>query len=229
MQMLPRLARRLALVVFLACTVQSGEAATVEEAAAAAFAKFNEALVSRDGAVAARYVDARTEEFYERVRRAALTMPKRQLLKQPLFFQAEVLATRARFGKSELERSEGRDVFTKLAAAGAAGAPNVFESLTLAKIQATKSGGSATAYVSLAGRPDTVPLRVFTEGGGWKIDLTRLLEAQTLELQKKIGVKPHARNASVQSAIEKELLPLIAKRSAQPVSELWTPLARMNN
>lgn len=229
MQM-PRIVQVLALGLALACAAGPSRAATVEEGASAAFAKFKQALADRDGAAAARYADDRSLDFYERVRRAALKMQKDQLLKQSLFFQGEVLAARVRYNKSEIERAEGREIFAKLATAGTADAPNAFGSMTLAKIQATRPGGSAMAHVSLAGRPDTIPLRVYTEGGGWKIDLTRLLEAQAQELQKQLGVKPKASKDAIQSAIEKELFPIIAKRSGKPVSDkLWTPLASVNN
>lgn len=215
------------LLLSLAASVTQGRAASVEEGVSAAFAKFKQALTRRDGAGAARYIDDRTADFYEKIGRAALRMPKDQLLKQPLFFQAAVLSTRLLFGKKEIENAEGRGVYAKLAAAASTGTPG--DSLALVKVQPTKPGASAIAEVTLAGQPDSVGLRVFTQGGGWKIDLSRLLEAETKELQNKIGVTPGAPMDTVQSAIERDLFPIIAHRAGKSVSaKLWTPLANAN-
>src|SRR5436190_3644888 len=108
-----------------------GWAATVEEGVAATFAKFKQALAARDGVLASRYIDDRTATFYENIHRAALTMPKGQLLRQPRFFQLEVFSARLLFGKSEIETTDGRDLYAKLTAVGATG---VSESLNLVKI-----------------------------------------------------------------------------------------------
>ena len=219
---------RMLTALFLGIGFASGPgwAATVEEGVAATFAKFKQAMAARDGVIASRYIDDRTAAFYEKIHRAALTMPQDQLLRQSRFFQLEVFSTRLLVGKSEIENIDGRELYAKLAAAGATGVP---DSLDLVKIRPTRPGASALVYVSLAGRARGVGLRVFTEGGVWKIDLTRLIGAATKKLQKQIPVAPGMSRNAAQLVIERDLFPLIARQSGKPVSEkLWTPLASAN-
>lgn len=219
---------RMLVACFLGIVLSAGQgwAGTVEEGVSAAFAEFKQALVARDGVTASRYIDDRTAAFYENVRSAVLKMPKDQVLKQRRFFQLEVFSTRLLFGKSEIEDTDGRGLYAKLAAAGATG---VSDSLNLGKIRPTRPGASALAYVSVAGRANDVGLRVFTEGGVWKIDLTRLIEAETKKLQRKIRIAPGMSKDAAQSVIERDLFPLIAQQSGKLVSEkLWTPLAHAN-
>lgn len=203
--------------------------ATVEEGVSAAFAVFKQALAARDGPAAARYIDDRTAAYYEKIRRAALRMPKNQLLRQPLFFQFGVLSTRLRFREDEIAGTDGRGFYAKLAADGAAGISEALNSSTLIRIQPTRPGASAIAHVSLAGRPEGTGIRVFSQGGAWKIDLTRFLEAQTKELQSRIGITSKMPAETIQLAIEKDYFPVIAQESGKPASEnLWTPLAHAN-
>lgn len=216
----------LALFLSLAVLAASASAGTVEEGVSTAFANFKQALAARNGAAAANYIDDRTAAFYEKIRRAALRMPKNQLLKEPLFFQIEVFSTRLSFSKAEIEKTDGRGVYTKLAAAGETAALDAFNSLTLIKIQPTRAGASAIAHVSLAGRPGSVPLRFFTQGGVWKIDLIPLLKTATDELQEQIGVTRRTPTETVEKIIERDFFPIMTQQSGKPVTEkVWVPLA----
>jgi hypothetical protein len=217
----------LALVASSGFLVAQGSAATVEEGVSAAFAKFKQALAARDGAAAARYIDDRTAAFYARMRRAALRMPQDRLLKQPLFFQVGVFSTRLRFSKEEVEKTDGRGLYAKLAAGGDPGIPG--DALTVVKIQPTRPGASAIAQVSTAARPDNIGLRVFTQGGAWKIDLSRLLQTETKELQDRLGITAKTPPETVKLVIERDLFPIIAQQSGKPAAEkLWAPLDHAN-
>jgi hypothetical protein len=201
----------------------------VEEGVSIVFMNFKQALGARNGAAAANYIDDRTAAFYEKIRRASLRMPKNQLLKESLYFQIGVFSTRLRFSKAEIEKTDGRGVYAKLAAAGELGAPDAFNSLTLIKVQPTKAGASAIAHVSLAGRPGSVQLRFFTQGGGWKIDLMPLLKIATDELQGQIGITPRTPPETAEKVIERDLFPILAQQSGNPLSgKVWLPLANAN-
>lgn len=219
----------LALFLSLAVPAAPGRTATVEEGVSIAFRNFQQALDARNGTAAANYIDDRTAAFYEKIRRAALRMPKKQLLKESLFFQAGVFSTRLRFSKDEIGKTDGRGVYAKLTAAGETGAPGAFNFLALIKIQPTKAGASALARVSLAGRPGSVQLRFFTQGGVWKIDLMPLLKTAADDLQEQVGITPRTPPETVEKVIERDFFPTLAQQSGKPVSEkVWIPLANAN-
>lgn len=202
---------------------------SVEEPVRAAYASFKSSIMKREGAEAARLVDDETTRYYERVRIAALTMSKAELLKNPLFFQIAVLGTRQYFTRADIEKITGRDLFGKNVDIGDPGATKTFEMVTLGQIKSEQNGLAAFADLEHEGKPTNLTLQFFLKDGRWRIDLMPFMKPAVAELERNIGITPRTPPAVIAEVLERDMFPALAAQTGRPVSQdVWLPMARRN-
>src|SRR5262245_46781478 len=89
-----------------------------EEIVRITFNSYRAAVLGRDGAKAAQYIDDESAALYEKIRVAALVASKAELLKTSLFFQAAVFSVRHHLTKDDIQKITGRDLYGKTVSFG---------------------------------------------------------------------------------------------------------------
>lgn len=200
---------------------------SVDEPVRVTFTAFKHALLSRDGARAAGFIDDETAALYEQMRRAALEAPKAELLKSTLFFQVVVLTVRQNLTKDEIQNISGRDLYGKTVVLGGLSASMGVEALSVVKVFPGPDGHSAMADLGLDGRPEMFRIKLLNQKGRWRVYLMDLIKIGSDEFQARFGVFPTTSPAAVERVVVQYLFPAIVEQSGQPISPaIWTPLAQ---
>jgi hypothetical protein len=197
----------------------------IEQGVLTAFADFKSALLVKDGARAANYVDDGTAALYERIRLSALAAQKVELLKATLHFQVAVLTIRQSFKKADLQTINGRELYGKTVSAGGASGAMGLENLAIMKVYPEKNGLSALADLGLEGRAETFRIQFFNNRGRWQINLRDLITLAADEMEGRLGISRRTPPDVMEGVIEQYLFPAIAEQSGRPVgAEIWVPL-----
>lgn len=155
----------LVVVVPSAAQAQSGDAAV-----RAAFEDYRGALEARDGSRAAGRVTASTVDFYERCRRAALTMPRAELEEQDFIFRYTTLSLRVELTAARLSAMTGQDVFERAVNEGQVGS-----GISRMQIQRVRVDGDEAELRLGHGSGPSAPIQLRRESRRWRVDIAQLI------------------------------------------------------
>jgi len=198
----------LALVLIPACAqAQPGDAAV-----RAAFEDYRGALDARDGSRAARRVTASTIDFYERCRRAALSMPRAELERQDFIFRYTTLSLRVELSAARLSAMTGQDVFERAVNEGQVGSG----AMQIQRVEVT--GDEAEVRLGHRSGGPTAPLQMRRERGRWRVNIAQLV-ALTAPMMARMA-------SSLGDGDENAgLTALLSMSLSQPVDDsVWEPL-----
>jgi hypothetical protein len=160
--------------------------ATTDEAAVRqVFLDYRKAIDAKRGHDAASVAATRTIDYFETMRRAALSMPAAELRKRPTMDRLMALTIRARFEPAVLRKLDGRGLF----------ALGVDEGMVGKDVQSLDPGpvelDGDTARIGLVTRGDSVPpqsgFRFDREKGAWKIDVMSITPLATPVLEQALA------------------------------------------
>jgi hypothetical protein len=156
-----------------------------ETAIRAAFGRYRDALLARDGFGAAAAVTATSHAYYARLRDLALHADRRTLERLGLAEQVAILRLRHEFTAEELMPLSGSELIAT-SVAESWDSSNALQRLQIDKVDLQRDEALATVLPS----SDTAPLsyRFELDHGEWKLDLVHLAQssgpilAEALEL-----------------------------------------------
>ena len=187
-----------------------------EAAVRAAYESYRKAALSRKGTEAAEVMASSAIDYYEQVRKDALTAPYAQLKGKRLIDALAVLSMRAEFDARTLQRLNGREV---LVASLNKGLVNDKSLLKMSLGDIAIEGDRAVAQLRLNGKPQPVDFEFVREDGRWKLDLLDLLNT----------VNPAVVAAAKQAKVSREQfiqLALESQYGAAKAAKLRRPLLR---
>jgi hypothetical protein len=145
--------------------------ASDEKEIRALFDRFWDKVTKRDGEGAVACVDKKTIDWYEGIRKDALTLTKDALQKQDLVRRLWILKFRHDFDRPALAKMSGRDAYARGVALGWLDGP------AKAKLRLAYVGSNGnSAHGIFAGAPELPSFFFEKEPDGWKVNETRLLE-----------------------------------------------------
>lgn len=130
-------------------------------AISATVAGYVDALGARDAATAGSWVTSATFEFYDQLRRLALTSERSELEQRSMMEIVMVLELRSRFTRAELEQTQGRALFDDAITAGMPAEP-----LPLDDVWIDEAAGRAEVRIQ-----GQAVLWLAREQGRWCVDL----------------------------------------------------------
>ncbi len=180
----------------------------------AAFARYRDALLQKDGGAAAGAVDEETVAFYAGIREAALGAAPAVVKKRGLLERMMFLRLRHELDPVALQRMSGGDLLAYGVDKGWVSASSV-ASAALGQVKV--SGVEATGQVLSGGRPTPFSFSFRKSGDGWRFRLMPLMM---------LGEPALKEMAERQGLEENEFLfRLLEQVSGQPVPKsVWEPL-----
>jgi hypothetical protein len=161
------------------------DVAADETAIRAAFGRYRDALLARDGSGAAAAVTGTSHAYYERLRDLALHADRRTLERQGLAEQVAILRLRHEFTAAELTPLSGSELIAT-SVAESWDSSNALQRLHIDKVDLQEGEALATVLPSSDGEP--LSYRFELDHGEWKLDLVHLAQsaepilAQALDL-----------------------------------------------
>ena len=145
---------------------------TDDAAIRAVFADYRGAIERGDGSRAAALLDRSTMDLYARLKTAALTMPGDEVRQQPLVERLTIVAMRAGRTRAQIEALTTQELVAAAITQGA-GVSSV-KGVELSEI--VVEGDLAHARPRKGGLALPLSFAFHREGGGWRFDLTHLME-----------------------------------------------------
>lgn len=185
-----------------------------EAAVRQVFLGYRKAIDEKSGERAASFAATRTIEYFDAMRRAALSMPAAELRKQPMMDRLMALSMRARFDADVLRKLDGRGLFALGVDEGMVGK----DVLSLEPGAAVVAGD--TARIGLVSRGEEVPpesgFRFDREQGSWRLDVMSIAPLATPALEQAL--------ASVDADPDVAMVKLLEKIAGKPLgAAIWQP------
>lgn len=189
-------------------------AAEDEAAVRQVFLGYRKAIDEKSGERAASFAATRTIEYFDAMRRAALSMPAAELRKQPTMDRLMALTMRARFDAAVLRKLDGRGLFALGVDEGMVGK----DVLSLDPGAVVVAGD--TARIGLVSRGQEVPpesgFRFERERGHWRLDVMSIAPLATPALEQML--------ASVDADPDVAMVRLLEKIAGKPLgAAIWEP------
>lgn len=198
----------------LASPIAVASSETEKSAVALAWSQLKQAMLESDGEAAASRVTKVTHEYYEELRKAALSAERGQLEEMVFAKRFTVLAMRFRMTKEELTKMSGREVFVHAVEEGWVGKDGV----TKVEIgEFTVAGAHASAPLLSAGRESGLVVHFDKEEGAWKLDMMQFMKFANLAFDKML-----AESQFTEEEFTKKLLGAVTGREV--TEEVWIPL-----
>lgn len=157
-----------------------------------AYDEFKESTLSSKGAISAGRVTKATLEYYDEIRRAALTTTRENLQRMSLDKQILVLRMRMSLSHSDLKKMSGKDLFAYAVDQGwIANKRAREEDITDIKV----TGNRAQAHGTISGQTTNQLVHFIKEDGAWKYDMIQVLN----------GIGPLFDDLHRQSGLGKEM------------------------
>lgn len=194
--------------------VPASAAAQATHPAVTELRAYQQATIDRDGDAAARRVTAATIDFYERCRRAALTMPEAELRAEPGLVRLTTLSLRMDHTAAQLRRMDGRGVLASMIDDGQVSGlddvvvGDVHPGARATRIDLRRESGA---------RMGTVTMR--RERGEWRLDLVELMQAVNAMLDREVAGFPGGRDGAMMMA-----LAAMHRGRRPPETDIWVPL-----
>ena len=179
-----------------------------------AYKSYYAAVQSKDGEVAASFVDKSTIALYERMRTHALRSSRDELGKLPITELIQVLVLRQKIGQEELAMMDGSAVFRRSVNEGWVHVDTVenFNSHSVMIVF-----GNARLKLNAEGRPPGWAYRLTRENNHWRVNLIdeiKAAETDLIERAQREGLSPTELAAHLAEGI-----------TMQPVTDaIWQPL-----
>lgn len=190
-------------------------AATADEAAVKkVFLDYRAAIGEKNGRAAADASSARTLEYYESVRKKALTLPEKELRATPTADRFMIVLIRASVDAAALRKMDGRSLFEHAVNEGMVG-----KNTQSLEPDAIEIEGD-TAYLGMRAGGDTLPprkgFRVYREQGSWKIDV--------LSVMGTVGASMDQMLAKVDPDIDTAMVKIAEQLTGKSLAKtIWTP------
>jgi hypothetical protein len=143
-----------------------------EKAIRECFESYRQLALAQQGAEAAELVSNSTFEYYDELRRLALTGSAATIKEQSVGRRMMVLMYRHRYTRDDLQRMNGRELFVDNIDKGWIGKDSARDN-ELGDVKA--SGDSAAAEIVNKGKASGLKFQFLREGGAWRIDFASFL------------------------------------------------------
>lgn len=204
--------------LLLCATLLSATAlASGADSPAAAFERYRQALLAKDGRAATATLDAESVAYYERMRKLALHGAPAAVKALPLIDRISVLRMRHEVGRARLEQMDGAALITYAVDHGWVSESSVRQ----AKVgKVVVKGNSATGRIVVGDQvaPPEFSWRFHREAGVWKFNLVSLF---------RLGEGAVRETARQSGGTEDEFaFAILEKLSGKALSEdIWQPLS----
>jgi hypothetical protein len=143
------------------------------EAVRKSFDAYKEAILNDKGSEAVKWVDKQTLNWYEESRQLALTAGREKLESLSMFNRMQAVLIRHRVPRAELEKMDGRKLFTYAVDNGWVGKSSV-SGLEIGEVSIT--GGFAAGVIVREGKATPLKFQFSMEEGHWKVKLMPLMK-----------------------------------------------------
>ena len=204
------------LFVLWVLSIPGASADPAEDAVRQCFATYKSALLSKDGLKAAAAISANSLDYYDRMRKLALTGSRQEVEGLPDVDKVMVLALRVRAPRPLLETGSPAEMVKFAVDSGMIGEASV-KQLDLGKI--TIKDKEAEGEIVSRGTPVGASFRFHREGESWKLDIeqaTILARGTFAAIAKESGMTEN-------ELILKTLSVLAGKEIGE---EIWKPLVQ---
>lgn len=166
----------LAICLFAAVTAlaQSSEADQVK----ACFRGYKSAILEKKGAVAAKFANQNTIDYYEKMRRVSLDADSAKTEDLELLDKILVLVVRHKLLRVDIEPLDGVGFFRYAIDMGMVGEESV-KNLEIGVVEV--KGNTAIGGITVGGGPTPLAFQ-FTKEGSWKIDITSIFDVTSTAL-----------------------------------------------
>ena len=181
----------------------------------AVFIGYRKALLDKNGAAAANFVDGNTMEYYRQIKHQALYAPEPRVRELALMDKLMVLRIRHEIPARTLLSMDTKRFFALGVDRGWIGADSV-RKVAIGKIEV--QGKRATAQLVQSGAPAPFKFSFNKESRGWKLDLTAMFPIARLAFKSMVP-KDQAEDQFALDLLE-------SLSGKKPNLSLWRPLIR---
>ena len=197
-------------IIILSCTSNTKED---ETSIKQTFDGYKAAILADQGKKAIEYLDKHTIDYYSRLLELTKKADSLEVDKLNVLDKLMVLIMRLKLNKDELKSMDSKGLLEYAINNGMIGKESVEQS-SLGNIKVKNDKGEAEYVVG--GKKTPLFIEFYKEAGGWKLDITSIMDESIEALNAKIREEGMTENDFVKGVIE--------SRYEEPVtSELWTP------
>ncbi len=185
-----------------------------EQAVRAAFDRYRQALIAKDGPAAVAAVDSKTIAYYDRLLALARTADAKKLRAENLMTRVTVLRLRHDVPPEQLKKMTGKTLLAHAVESGWVSQATAENSeLTDVKI----TGSRAEAGLVANGRVNPTRFGFRKEGGAWRFDLTSIFAAAESAF-----TAFHQQSGQDEDAFVLGLVEQLSGR--KPTADVWNPV-----
>lgn len=165
-----------------------------------AFGRYKDAILEKEGEVAAALISAETLAYYEDMRRLAVTAGPAEIEGQSLGDRLIITLLRHEVGAEQLDGMSEDEVFILAVDRGMVGTEETISAIDVGEI--TVEGDTATGVAVSQGQPSGISWEFRREDGAWKIHFVELLELTDIALKQAASQSGLADTAFIFAVVE---------------------------